>query len=472
MLHSPESLLQLLQSFPKPPNQIKQIHSLLITKGHLLCSSNITASNSKWMSTLLYNALQRAYLSLGQARNTLVLFTHMLAHQSPPNSHTFPSLIKAAATCLPSLGKPLHTQVVKRGVLRDPFIQTSFVSFYAHLGELFDARKMFEEISQPCIVAYNAMLDAFGKNGDMRSALLLFDCMPERDVVSWTSVIDGFGRNGCFHEAVKFFEKMMVHEDVMSCSLKPNEATYVSVLSSCANLDGGGSLYRGKQIHGYAIRNEIELTVFTQTALIDLYGKKGCLRDAVNVFDQMVFKEVCTWNAMMSSLASNGREMDALDAFEKMKVEGQHPNEVTFVAVLTACARGKLVELGLKLFKSMLHESGIVPSMEHYGCIVDLLGRAGLLKEATDIISSMPFEPDGSVLGALFGACKIHGAIELANIVGQRLLDLQPRHCGRYVTLSNVNAVMEKWDHAADLRKAMVEAGIQKVPAYSLIDSI
>lgn len=346
------------------------------------------------------------------------------------------------------------------------------MSLYAHLGELIDARKMFEEIPQPCIVAYNAMLDAFGKNGNMRSALLLFDCMPERDVVSWTSVIDGFGRNGCFHEAVKFFEKMTVHEDVMSCSLKPNEATYVSVLSSCANLDGGGSLYRGKQIHGYAIRNEIELTVFTQTALIDLYGKKGCLRSAVNVFGQMVFKEVCTWNAMMSSLASNGREMDALDAFEKMKVEGQHPNAVTFVAVLTACARGKLVELGLKLFKSMLHEFGIVPTMEHYGCIIDLLGRAGLLKEATDIISSMPFEPDGSVLGALFGACKIHGAIELANIVGQRLLDLQPRHCGCYVTLSNVNAVMEKWDHAADLRKAMVEAGIQKVPAYSLIDSI
>jgi pentatricopeptide repeat protein len=394
----------------------------------------------------------------------------MLAHQAPPNSHTFPSIIKAAASSSASLGKPIHTQVIKRGVLHDPFVQTSFVGWYAQLGEIFDARKVFEEMSQPCVVACNAMLDAFGKNGDMGSALLLFERMPERDVVSWTSVINGFGKNGCFSEAVKFFEKMMANEDVMGCFVKPNEATYVSVLSSCANLDGGGALCRGKQIHGYAIRNEIEFTVFTRTALIDLYGKTGCLRSALNVFNQMVFKEVCTWNAMITSLAANGREAEVLDMFEKMKVEGQRPNEVTFVAVLTACARGKLVELGLKLFQSMLHEFGIAPLMEHYGCVVDLLGRAGLLKEATDFIRSMPFEPDSSVLGALFGACKIHGAIELGNVVGERLLELQPRHSGRYVVLSNINAGMERWDHAADLRKAMVVAGIQKIPAYSLVD--
>ncbi|KAF3950494.1 hypothetical protein CMV_023762 [Castanea mollissima] len=313
------------------------------------------------------------------------------------------------------------------------------------------------------------MLDAFGKNGDMGSAFLLFNCMPKRDVVSWTSIINGFERNGCFSEAIKFFQKMITHEDVMACLVRPNEATYVSVLSSCANLNGGGALSSGKKIHGYVIRNEIELTVFTGTALIDLYGKTGCLRNAVNVFNQMVVKEVCTWNAMITTLASNGREMEALDMFEKMKMKGQHPNEVTFVAVLTACARGKFVELGLKLFQSMLHEFGIVAIMEHYGCVVDLLGRAGLLKEATDFIRSMPFEPDGSVLGALFGACKIHGAIELGTAVGQRLLELQPWHGGRFMVLSNINAGVERWDHATDFRKAMAVAGIQKIPAYSLM---
>ncbi|KAM4110681.1 hypothetical protein ACJW30_05G010100 [Castanea mollissima] len=427
-------------TFAQTPKPNQTIHSLLITKGHLLYSTNTTGPNSKWMSTLVYNTLIRAYVDLGQSRNTLVLFTHMLAHRAPPNSHTFPSLIKAATFSSPSLGQ-----------------------------SLFDARKVFEEISQPCIVAYNAMLGAFGKNRDMGSAFLLFNCMPKRDVVFWTSIINGFERNGCFSEAIKFFQKMITHEDVMACLERPKEATYVSVLSSCANLNGGGALSSGNKIHGYVIRNEIELTVFTGTALIDLYCKTGCLRNAVNVFNQMVVKEVCTWNAMITTLASNGREMEALDMFEKMKMKGQHPNEVTFVAVLTACARGKFVELGLKLFQSMLHEFGIVAIMEHYGCVVDLLGRAGLLKEATDFIRSMPFEPDGSVLEALFGACKIHGALELGTAVGQRLLELQPWHGGRFMVLSNINAEVERWDHATDFRKVMTVAGIQKIPAYSLM---
>ena len=254
--------------------------------------------------------------------------------------------------------------------------------------------------------------------------------------------------------------------------VKPNEATYVNVLSCCANLEGGGGLYQGKQIHGYILRNEVVMTVFMGTALIDFYGKKGCLETSVRVFNQMLVREVCTWNAMISSLECNGREKEALEMFEKMKVEGVCPNEVTLVAVLTACARTKKVELGSELFKSMSCRYGIVPIMEHYGCMVDLLGRAGLLTEATEFIRTMPFQPDASVLGALLGACKIHGAIELGNEVGRRLLELQPRHCGLYVALSSINADKERWDRAADLRKAMVEVGIRKVPAYSLIGSM
>lgn len=322
---------------------------------------------------------------------------------------------------------------------------------------------MFGEITEPCIVAYNAMLDALSKNGDMGSALLLFKRMPQRDVVSWTSVINGFGRNGCFHEAIEFFKKM-------SYKVKPNEATYVSVISSAANLDSCGALHLGKQIHAYIIRNSTKLTVFIGTALVDLYGKTGSLTSAGYVFNQMVYKEICTWNAMISALSSNSREKEALDLFETMKKEGLQPNEVTFVAVLIACARGKYIEFGLELFRSMSLDFGIVPTMEHYGCVVDLLGRAGLLKEAAEFIESMPFEPDASVLGALIGACKIYGTTKLGNEVGQKLLDLQPQHCGRYVILSNINAAMERWDHAATLRNMMVDAGIRKIPAYSRID--
>ncbi|KAI9177044.1 hypothetical protein LWI28_010364 [Acer negundo] len=462
--YSAESLLQLLQRFIKNQNQIKQIHSFLITNNQLIQTSII----SKHKQALLYNTLIRAYLNINKPQKTLLVFTHMLAHRAPPNTHTFPSLIKAAAFS-PSLSSlALHTQALKRGVLVDPFVRTALVGLYGQMDDLGNARLVFDEIPNPCIVACNAMVDAYAKNGDMGSVVLLFKRMLKRDVVSWTSVVSGFARNGCFVEAICAFGDMMVHEDLV----RPNEATYVSVLCSCAGLVPGGGLKLGKQVHGYIVRNESVLSVFIGTALIDLYGKAGCLESAMRVFNRMVFKEVFTWNAMIASLASNSRERDALDMFEEMKKQGVCANGVTFVVVLTACARANLVELGLQLFHSISSEFGVVPIMEHYGCVVDLLGRAGHLSEADEFIRRMPFEPDASVLGALLGACKIHGAVELGHEVGKRLLELQPWHCGRYVVLSNILAGVERWSHAADLRKAMVDAGIRKIPAYSLIDSM
>ncbi|XP_043688489.1 putative pentatricopeptide repeat-containing protein At1g10330 [Telopea speciosissima] len=474
MSYPPGCLLLLLQRFIECQKHVKQIHALIITHGHLHFNPSWQNSDLKWISTLLYNTLIRAHLNLGDPRKAIILYTHMLAHQAPPNDHTFPSLIKAVSS-LPSLasvtGRPIHTQVIRRGLSLDPFIQTSFVSFYAQLGDLSNARHVFEEITRPCIVAFNSMLDALGKNGDMGSALELFQSMPQRDIVSWTSIINGFGKNGYYRKSIWYFEKMMVHEDVMEGLVKPNESTFVSVLSSCASSDQGGALSQGKQIHGYIIRSETEVTVFLGTALVSMYGKTGCLASALRVFNGMVMKGVCTWNAMISSLASNGREKEALNMFDKMRQEGLQPNKVTFVTVLTACARAQLVDLGLEFFQSMQHEYRVHPRMEHYGCVVDLLGRAGRLEAAADFIRGMPFEADATVLGALLGACKVHGAVALATEVGRRLIELQPRHCGRYVVLSNIYAGAGRWGHASALRKAMIEGGIRKIPAYSWLDS-
>ncbi|GMG98689.1 hypothetical protein Nepgr_000529 [Nepenthes gracilis] len=474
MPQSPEHLLRLLQRFIKHLNQIKQIQTLTIISGHLHFNP-VDTSKFRWMSTLLFNALIRAYLNVGQPYQAIFLFTRMLDYGAPPNNFTFPSLIKAASS-LPSstsvVGRSLHTHAIKCGVSLDPFIQTSFINFFARFGSLSDAQKVFEEMSEPCIVSCNAMLDVFGKYGDMGLAMLLFGSMRKRDVFSWTSMINGFGSNGCYGDAIRCFEKMMAHEDVIRGIVRPNEATFVSVLSSCAYSAGERALYQGKQVHGYIVKNEIELTVFTGTALISVYGKLGCLTNAMKVFNQMKCKQVCTWNALISSLASNGKEKQATDMLERMKKQEIWPNEVTFVALLSACSRAKYVDLGLELFRSMSQDFDVVPRMEHYGCVVDLLGRAGLLREAEDFIKSMPFEPDDTVLGALMGACKVHGATELGNEVGRRLLKLQPWHCGRYVALSTINAWAERWGHAADLRKDMTAAGIQKIPACSLVHSL
>lgn len=351
----------------------------------------------------------------------------------------------------------------------DPFVATAFVSFYGDVGDAVSARKVFDEMIDPCVVSCNAMIDAYGRNGDLVSADFVFSGMSRRDVFSWTSVISGYTKNGCFREAICFFEEMMGNDDVTGGLVKPNEATFVSVLHACGNVDNSGALYLGKQVHGYMVRSEPKLSDFMGTSLISFYGKMGCFKYAFKVFNMIVVKVVCIWNAMITSLALNGREKDALDMFMAMRKTGLQPNEVTFVSVLTACARAKLVDLGLELFQSMQPWFGVAPKMEHYGCLVDLLGRAGLLREASDFIKTMPFEADASVLGALLGACRMHSDAELADEVGQLLLKLQPGHCGRYVVLSSIYAEAERWEYAASVRKYMIGAGIGKVPAYSVI---
>ncbi|XP_073275240.1 putative pentatricopeptide repeat-containing protein At1g10330 [Primulina huaijiensis] len=464
-LFSPESLLRLLKRFNICSNQVKQIQSLLITNGHLMISD-------RWINTLLYNNLIRTYLNLSQPHTSLLLFIHMLQHQAPPNDHTFPSVLKATvflknSSFASSIGCSYHAQCVKRGLLHNHFVQASFLSLFSEFGDMSSACRMFDEMPRPCIVSYNAMLAAFGKSGDMGLAVSMFLNMPERDIYSWTSVINACMRKGRFREAIAFFSKMMVDGYVICGLLRPNEATFVSILSACANLDDARALCLGKQVHGYLYRNT-ESNVFLGTALISFYGKTGCLNYAIKIFDWMTVKEACTWNAIICSMASNGREKQALRMFEAMKDSEFCPNEVTFVGVLSACARTKLVDLGLEMFRSMTRDFAIIPNMEHYGCVVDLLGRAGLLKEAYEFVGSMPFEADASVWGALLSACRVYGAVELGNKVGKRVLELEPQCCGRYVVLSSIFAGANRWDDAAVLRQVMVDAGIQKVPAFSM----
>uniref|UniRef100_A0A0R0JMW0 Pentacotripeptide-repeat region of PRORP domain-containing protein n=2 Tax=Glycine max TaxID=3847 RepID=A0A0R0JMW0_SOYBN len=467
MSYSGEFLLHLTQKCKKLQKQMKQIHSLIITNGHLHQHQNVPSSSLSlpWMPTLLYNALISAY-HIHNHNKALSIFTHMLANQAPPNSHTFPPLLKISP--LP-LGATLHSQTLKRGLLSDGFILTTLLALYARNHLLPHARMVFEEFPMFCIVACNAMINAFSMNGDMEAAVALFERMPRRDVFSWTTVVDGFALKGNFGASIRFFRNMMNHKDVVAGLVKPNEATCSSVLSSCANLDGKAALDWGKQVHGYVVMNEVKLGVFVGTSLIHLYGKMGCLSNAENVFRVMVVREVCTWNAMISSLASHGREKNALDMFDRMKLHGLKPNSITFAAVLTACARGNLVREGLDLFRSMWYDFGIEPNLKHYGCVIDLLGRAGHIEEAAEIIRNMPFQPDASVLGAFLGACRIHGAIELGEEIGKNMLRLQTQHSGQYVLLSSMNAEKERWDRAANLRREIMEAGIQKIPAYSML---
>nr|GEV80917.1 putative pentatricopeptide repeat-containing protein At1g10330 [Tanacetum cinerariifolium] len=328
----------------------------------------------------------------------------MHAHNVPINSHTFPSVTKAVTETLFGypFGSIVFGQSVKRGVLADPFVQTGFVGLFAKNGCVWDACKVFDEMFDPCLVACNAMLDGFCRNGEMSVGCKLFHQMEVRDVCTWTSVVNGFGKVGCYEDVFCFFRRMVVDK------CRPNEATFVSVVSACGNCGGVGGLLNGKEVHGYVIKNEGWISAFVGTALISLYGNMGGLEYAMSVFRGMVIKEVCTWNAMIGALALNGKEKEALEMFDEMKGEGWRPNEVTFVAALSACAR----------------------------------------------------------------ACKLHGDIELGTEVAKRIRDLQPQQCGQYVLLSSIYAEAEKWDNARSLRNAMADAGIQKPSAYSMIKAM
>lgn len=257
----------------------------------------------------------------------------------------------------------------------------------------------------------------------------------------------------------------------MDVPLTPNEAMLVSVLSASANLDGLSAQLNGREIHGYIIRNEAPLTAFLGTALIDMYNKHGLLSYCTSIFKATVEKEVCTWNAMISALACNGKATEALILFEEFRAADMHPNHITFVAVLTACSRQKLVETGLEWFKAMHSRFGVVPLMEHYGCVADLLARAGFLKEAVEFISRMPFEADASVWGALLGSCKVHEDARLVDNVRKELVGLHFGSSGRNMILRNLYAAAERWNDAAEIKIAWEKSGMRKPTGHSWIVS-
>ena len=222
-------------------------------------------------------------------------------------------------------------------------------------------------------------------------------------------------------------------------------------------------------VHAYVVRHGVDLTAFLGTALIDMYGKYGKLCCCRRAFQIVSEKEVCTWNALLSALANHGKEAEALVKFNMMILGGFLPNQITFLALLTGCARTGLVEIGLYWFEAMVTEYEVTPMMAHYGCVVDLLGRAGRFREAIKTIEGMPFMPDASVWGALLGASKLHGNVELVAVIGRKLMSLGPQQSDRYVTIRNIYLEDGNWYAATRMGEVMHEAGIKKTAGQSSV---
>ncbi|URD90870.1 Pentatricopeptide repeat-containing protein [Musa troglodytarum] len=285
-----------------------------------------------------------------------------------------------------------------------------------------------------------AVVNMYAKCRRIEEARRMFDRMPERDLVAWNAIVAGYAQNGMAERALEMVIRLQKD------GRKPDSVTLVSALPACANV---GSLKQAKWIHGFAIRLCLDKNIFVMTALVDLYAKCGSVRVARRLFDAMEERHVTTWNAMIDGYGTNGFGKSAIDLFEQMKRSSVKPNDITFLSVLSACGHSGLVQEGKKYFAGMKEDYGLEPNMDHYGCMVDLLGRAGRLHEAWDFIQKMPISPGISVYGAMLGACKIHKNVKLGEEAAQRLFELEPDEGGYHVLLANIYAAASMWEDVA-----------------------
>ncbi|KAL2503891.1 Pentatricopeptide repeat-containing protein [Abeliophyllum distichum] len=300
------------------------------------------------------------------------------------------------------IGECLHGICIKIGFLMDPRVVTALISMYGKHGDIDFARRIFDEIDI------------------------------QKDVVMWNCLIDGYAKNGLLEEALELL-------GLMKCEkARPNSSTLAGLLSACAS---SGALTVGQSIHDYLEKQQLALDVVLGTALVDMYAKSGLLGKAVDIFDRMESKDVKCWTAMILGHGVHGQANYAITLLHRMEEEGFRPNKVTFLAVLSSCSHGGLVTEGVIYFRRMVEMYSLMPEVEHYGCIIDLLGRAGLLEDAYELIKGLPNEGDATAWRALLAACRVYGNVDLGERVKRELEKICDGHPADSLVLTGAYAM-------------------------------
>lgn len=377
-----------------------------------------------------WTAMIAGYTQSGCGYEALNLFRQLQQVGMKPNKLTFASILMACANVAAlQPGMQIHGHIIKAGLDSNVRITSALLDMYAKSGSMCDVREVFGR-------------------------------MPEQDTVSWTAMITGCAENGFGEEALELFC------DMKKANMRPDEFTLSSVLAACASV----SLEHGKQVHAYLKKTGLESVVIVGNSLLTMYAKCGSIESARHVFGEMPRRNLSSWNSMIMGYAQHGQGNDALQLFEQMQETNMQPDHITFLGVLHACCHVGLVNEGRHYFYSMSRDHSITPRIDHYACMVDLLGRAGHLNEAEDFITSMPCEPGILVWQTLLGACRIHGNVELGVRAAEHLLDLDPKDVATYVLLSNIYAAAGRWDDRAKVRKTMKDRGLRKEPGCSWIE--
>lgn len=400
----------------------------------------------------LWNAMIAGYAQNEYDEEALNLFLEMLAVSGlSPNATTMASIVPACARCKAFCDKEsIHGYVVKTGLERDRYVQNALMDLYSRIGKIEISRSIFKTMEGKDIVSWNTMITGYVICGFHNQALCMLHEMT-KEKISDAELKSETGRN----------------------ILKPNSVTLMTILPGCAALS---VLAKGREIHAYAIRHLLASDVAVGSALVDMYAKCGCSDIARAVFEEMPMRNVITWNVLIMAYGMHGRGREALELFENMVKEGMRnkearPTEVTFIAVFAACSHSKMVTEGLDLFHRMKKDYGVEPLADHYACIVDLLGRAGKVEEAYQLINTMPLDFDKTgAWSSLLGACRVHHSVEIGEIAAENLLQVEPNVASHYVLLSNIYSSAGLWDEAMDVRRRMKEMGVRKEPGFSWIE--
>ncbi|VVB09833.1 unnamed protein product [Arabis nemorensis] len=483
------------------------------------------------LSSFPYNTLLSSYAVCDNPSVTILVYRTFVRNGFLPDMYTFPPVFKACGKFSGiGEGKQIHGVVTRMGFCDDVYVGNSLVHFYGLCGDSGGACKAFDEMPvrdlvswtgiisgftrigcnkealrmfskmdiEPNLATYvcalvasgrvgclslgkgihglilkkaylisletgNALIDMYVKCEQLCDAKRIFGDMQKKDKVSWNSMISGLVQCKRSHEAIELFSLMQT-----SSGIKPDGHILTSVLSACANL---GVVDYGRWVHEYVVNAGIKWDTHIGTAIVDMYAKCGYMETALEIFNGIRSKNVYTWNALLTGLAIHGHGHESLIRFEEMVKLGFKPNEVTFLAVLNACCHTGLVDEGRRYFHKMkTREYNLSPKLEHYGCLIDLLCRAGLLDEALETVKTMPFKPDVLICGAILSACKSRETlIELPKEILDSFLDMEFEDCGVYVLLSNIFAANRRWDDVAKIRRLMKVKGISKVPGASSI---
>lgn len=474
----------------------------------------------------------RGYASSGSPQESVVLYREMLYYGQRPDRFTFPFVLKACGELSSvEIGRVVHGEVVVQGLESDAYVANSLIAMYSKFGDLHNVRKLFDRMSKRDLTSWNTVILGHAKNGDPERAIDMFmsmgraravvdgttllgllgacgemkvirkgkeihayvvrngfridnelvinsilgmycDCnhmlesrklfeSMNRDLVSWNLMISGYSQNDDEFQCIQLFCRM-IRESLH----QPDEVTITSILGACDQIT---TLQFGMSVHSQLTKRGFSANNFVGTALINMYSKCGSLTSACLTFNELPQKRLISWSSIISAFGVHGKGREALSAFYEMVAEGLHPDEAVFTSVLSACSHSGLVGEGKEIFGSMKSQFDLEPTCTHYSCLVDILGRAGKLDEAFELIENANFKPTRDMWAALLSACRSHRNAELAEIAAKRMYKLNPEDISIYLCLSNIYAADKRWADVERVRALMRGRRLKKLPGYSFI---